>query len=145
MADIATWPASIGLDCALRSSFGYKPAGSNIIQSQNDGGAPRRRRRYTSSLEDCTGIVVVSEAKVQVLFDFYDFTLGEVLPFVWVDFRKPFGPTNTAIYRFTDRPEASPDAGLGLWRISLSLQLLSSNAGRFLLDVSDANTGLTNT
>lgn len=135
------WPSS--LPVPLVASCSYSSA-QNIITSQSDWGAARRRRRFTSTPETVQFSLLLSRAQVQILRDFASITLADVLPFEWEEFRTPAGPTNIARYRFNSRPGFSPAGSGELWIATLDLELLTTADGRFLLDVSDANTGLTN-
>jgi len=140
--NLPSWPAS--LPAPLVSSCNYSSQ-TNVIQTAMDAGAGRRRRRFTAVPETVTFSLLLTRSQVQTLRDFASITLGDVLPFEWEEFRMPEGPTNRASYRFNARPGFVPAGSGDHWIASLDLELLTTADGRFLLDVSDENTGLTNT
>lgn len=132
------WPSS--LPCPEESGASYVPA-DNTIRTQMDAGVPKVRRRFTAQLCDVTLTLSCTQAQVQTLEDFHDITLHGVLPFQWVDHRKPDGPENVAVYRFKSRPSYTPTPGqVGMWDASLQLEMLTTFQGTFLLDVAPLST-----
>ena len=142
MADFPQWPSS--LPFPLVDSPGYSPL-PNSIRTQMDAGLARVRRRSTAAGQDATLLVQLRPGQVQTLDDFVEITLGDTLPFGWYDFRRPITDQNKAVYRFKQRPTYAPNRSGLYWIATLSLELVSTTAGRYLLDVSDGTTGLTNT
>lgn len=143
MAELPHWPVS--LPCALIEGYQVSPGMANAIRTSIEGGAPRMRRRFTNVPLRVTCVVSLSRGQVQTLDDFVAITLADVGAFRWMDFRRPVDGINNAAYRFLARPSYAPSGTGNRWRASLELELLTTADGRFLLDVSDANTGLTNT
>lgn len=142
MAELPTWPVS--LPPPLIDGAGLTPQ-PNQIRSQNDAGAARVRPRFTAAARNVRYTVVCSEAQVQVLDDFVEITLRDTLPFHWLDFRRPAAGQPPAVYRFKSRPAYAPRNNGRQWAATLDLEMLTADPGRFLLDVSDNTTGLTNT
>lgn len=90
----------------------------NVIKTDMETGAPKRRRRFTAVPETFTCSVVLTGAQCAVLNTFVVTTLADVLPFDWKDFRSG----GAATYVFNKRPTyAFAAAGAGLWRASLDL------------------------
>ena len=143
MAELPNWPVS--LPCALIEGYQVSPGVANVIRTGSDTGAARMRRRFTSVPLTVSCLISLSRGQIQTLDDFVAITLGDVRPFRWVDFRRPVDGVNHAVYRFLSRPSYAPSGTGNRWRASLSLELLTTADGRFLLDVSDGTTGLTNT
>lgn len=127
MAD-HSWPASLpcfqvagfsgaGEDGVLRSRF---PAGTKI------------RPEYTSPPpEQITAAVVVDQAQLQTLMDFWAITLRRVLPFNHTD---PSKPDDTPVeYRFLARPQRVPHRSGRRWRVTLQLEQLTTYQGTFPL------------
>ena len=136
------WPAS--LPCPRVEDCSYT-SDSNVIRTQMDSGFMRQRRRFTAVAEQVRFSMVMSAAQVQIVRDFVSITLGDVLPFGWREFRAPPEQNVPATYRFKSRPSISPHPSGRYWIVTLDLELLTNSQARYLLDVSDANTGLTNT
>lgn len=82
---------------------------------------------------------------MQTLEHFIEITLADVGNFRWIDFRRPLIGVNNAVYVFNSHPAYAPSGTGNRWRATLDLELLTTADGRFLLDVSDGQTGLTNT
>jgi hypothetical protein len=95
----ATWPST--LPGPIVDSIDYKPW-KNVINTPMDVGN-KSRRRFTAVGQDVTMQVPLLLTQVQTLDDFVALTLKDVLPFDWVDFRKPLG--TTATYKFKSRPQ----------------------------------------
>jgi hypothetical protein len=132
---MAEWPTS--LPTPLLEGVSYSSQ-SNVIRTQMDAGVAKTRRRFTAVPEDVTFSLFLDRAQVQTLQDFVAITLADVLPFNWLEFRKP--DTTTVVYRFKSRPKFSP-MGTGLyWRADIELELLTTFQGTFLLDVSPLTT-----
>lgn len=130
------WP--ISLPVPLVEGISYTP-GQNVIRTQMDAGAAKVRRRFTAVPETLTFNLVLTGAQVQVLQDFVEITLAEVLPFDWIDFRKPTGTGVT--YRFTKRPSYSPRSAAGnRWVAAIELEQLTTSQGTYLLDVAPLST-----
>lgn len=130
------WPTS--LPVPLVEGISYTP-GQNVIRSQMDAGVAKMRRRFTAVPETLTFNLVLIEAQVQVLQDFVEITLADVLPFDWIDFRKPTGTGVT--YRFTKRPGFTPRSAAGnRWVAAIELEQLTTSQGTYLLDVSPLTT-----
>ena len=140
--NLPNWPAS--LPCPRVDDCSYT-SDSNVIRTQMDSGFARQRRRSTAVAEQVTFSMVMSAAEVQIVRDFVSITLGDVLPFLWREFRVPPGQIVPATYRFKSRPSISPHPSGRYWIVSLDLELITNSQARYLLDVSDGTTGLTNT
>lgn len=111
----------------------------NVIRTQMDAGVAKARRRFTAAPETLTFNLVITEEQLQVLQDFVEITLSDVLPFDWIDFRKPTGTSVT--YRFTKRPSYSPRSAAGnRWVAAIELEQLTTSQGTYLLDVAPLST-----
>lgn len=133
---MAEWPNSLPIP--LVENVSYTP-GENVISSQMDAGAAKRRRRFTAVPESVTFRLLIDPAQLQTLQEFVAITLADVLPFDWREFRKPNDLTTAAQYRFRSRPVYSY-VGPGLWYADLDLELLTTFQGTFLLDVDPLTT-----
>ena len=130
------WPVS--LPVPLVQGITYTP-GQNTIRTPMDAGPAKVRRRFTAVPETLAFNLVLTGAQVQVLQDFVEITLSDVLPFDWIDFRKPTGTAVT--YRFTKRPSYSPRSAAGnRWVAAIELEQLTTSQGTYLLDVSPLTT-----
>ncbi len=115
---IPVWPSS--LPTPLVDGVTYAPQSNNVIRSQFAGGS-KSRRRFTSSYEDVSFRLLLNRAGMQVLSDLVIYTLADVLPMQWVEFRDP--ARRPAIYAFKQRPTFTP-AGCGwLWYADIQLEL----------------------
>lgn len=116
----------------------YTPA-SNVIRTPMDAGVAKARRRFTAVPETLTFNLVITEEQLQVLQDFVEITLSDVLPFDWIDFRKPTGTAVT--YRFTKRPTFTPRSAAGnRWVAAIEVEQLTTSQGTYLLDVAPLST-----
>lgn len=131
-----TFPSS--LPGPVIDSIAYKPAFDNVIRSQMDGGT-KKRRRCTKVPEVFTGNVVLTEAQLQTLLDFYEITLKQVGRFDWRDWRKPNDGTALATFSFRAYPQHVP-WGDDHWIASLELDQHTTFQGTFLLDIEDLTT-----
>lgn len=112
----ATWPS--GLPVPIDESLSYEPLVDNIITTQMETGAPKRRRRFTNVPEAFTCTLVLTRAQVAILQAFVVTTLQDVLPFDWKDFRD----NSPATYVFQKRPGYNLTAvGANLWKVPLEL------------------------
>ena len=112
----ATWPSS--LPVPTDESLSYAPLVDNIITTQMETGAPKRRRRFTNVPESFNCTLVLTKAQVATLQAFVATTLKDVLPFDWKDFRD----NSAATYVFQKRPGYSLTAvGANLWKVPLEL------------------------
>ena len=133
----AEWPASLPVPLVEGVSYSSQ---DNIIRSQMDAGVAKIRRRYTAVPEDVSFQLLLTLAQLQTLVDFHDITLKGVLPFDWIEFRKPEADWGTLVtYRFKSRPTFAPVHG-ALWRATLELELLTNFQGTFLLDIEGITT-----
>jgi len=106
----------------------YAPQSSNVIRSQFAGGS-KSRRRFTNSYEEVSFRLLLNRAGVQVLSDLVIYTLADVLPVQWVEFRDP--AKRPATYAFKQRPTYTP-AGCGwLWYADIELELRTPFNGTF--------------
>lgn len=116
-----SWPATLPQDPYAEDGAVYKP-GLNIIRTQMENGPYKQRRRFTNVPETFTFTMVLSKANLAILMTFVTVTLGDVLPFDWIDFRTGAA----AVYRFTKRPEPTWFAGDGdYWTVAFELELLT--------------------
>lgn len=114
-----TWPAT--LPTPLADSGQYAPLIENVITTNMETGAPKRRRRFTAVPETYTGSILVDGTQATALDTFVVVTLQDVLPFDWKDFRTGAA----ASYVFQKRPTYARVAGShGLWRVSLELMMV---------------------
>lgn len=113
----ATWPAS--LPSPTDEGMSYAPLMDNVITSQVETGAPKRRRRFTAVPDKATITLVLTQSQMATLDTFVQTTLADVLPFDWKDFRDG----SPATYVFTKRPTYTLFAvGANLWKATLELQ-----------------------
>lgn len=111
-----TWPTT--LPAPIDESLSYAPLVENVIASNMETGAPKRRRRFTAVPETLTCTLVLNRAQIAILQAFVVTTLKDVLPFDWKDFRDG----STATYVFQKRPGYSLSAvGANLWKVPLEL------------------------
>lgn len=96
-----------------------------------DAGRPKKRRRFTAMADTAIYSVVLTEAQLQTLEDFVAITLQDVLPFDWEDFRRPAG--TPATYSFQKRPTYAPHRSGTRWIATLTLDVLATSDGHFLL------------
>lgn len=129
-----TWPTS--LPRPLVQGCSYEPAFDNVLRSQMDIGT-KSRRRATAVPERVTFQLDLDRAQHQTLIDFMVVTLKEVLPFDWVDFRKPDDTLVT--YKFVRRPKITPKNGKR-WIAQIELLQMTTFQGTFLLDVAPLTT-----
>lgn len=99
----ATWPSTLPNPQADNVSYADV---DNALRTQMDAGVDKVRRRYTAVAVPCSVTLQLTEAQVDTLDNFEQTTLGGVLPFDWLDFRKP-SLTVAATYRFKKRPKYS--------------------------------------
>lgn len=90
-----TWPETLP-DPQADTTAAYG-APNNVLESNNDAGPPKARRRYTGAELPFSCTLKLTQAQVATLEAFYYTTLQQVLPFDWTDFRTGA----TATYRFT--------------------------------------------
>lgn len=111
-----TWPASLPIPSDEGAS--YAPMMENVITSQVETGAPKRRRRFTAMPQTFTCSLVLTGPQCATLDAFVTTTLQDVLPFDWKDFRSGAAAT----YVFNKRPTYTFVApGAGLWRATIEL------------------------
>lgn len=112
----ATWPTNLPLP--LDEGLSYAPLVDNVITTQMETGAPKRRRRFTAMPETCNCTLILTAAQITTLQGFIATTLQDVLPFDWKDFRNG----TPATYVFQKRPTYTLAApGANLWKASLEL------------------------
>ena len=135
-----SWPTS--LPCFLVDGFS-RSGEDGVLRTQFPAGIKTRPRFTAPPNSQVTAVVVVTGAQLQTLMDFWAITLRRVLPFNFID---PTKPGRTPVeYAFLARPREEPHRSGPRWRVTLHLEQLTTTDGRFLLDVSDGTTGLTNT
>lgn len=128
------WPSS--LPRPQVDGCTYTPQ-DNQIRTEMRAGVPKARRATTARPVDVAFQLVLNRAQVQTLDDFVGITLADVLPFQWMDFRRPDGPTNVAVYRFKRRPRYTPRPSGMRWVATLELEALSLPDGVFPLSNED--------
>lgn len=134
MAEFAEWP--VGLPNPLVDGAGLQPM-DNVVRSQMDAGTPKVRRRFTNVGYDVNYALALNRAQVQILDDFVEITLKDVMPFKWHDFRRPITEDNVAVYRFKRRPRYAPRTNGNRWQAELELELLTPIQASFLLNIED--------
>ena len=111
-----TWPA--GLPAPLNESGQFAPLLDNVITSQVETGAPKRRRRFTAVPETYAGTLMLTGAQAGLLSEFVATTLRDVQPFDWIDWRSGAAAT----YVFRKRPTYSRvQGGKDVWKASIEL------------------------
>lgn len=124
-----SWPP--GLPCFQISGFSAGGGDDGVIRSQFPGGTKIRPRFTMPPPEPVTAVVVVNQAQLQTLMDFWAITLRRVLPFNHTD---PAKPDDTPVeYRFLARPQRAPLSGGRRWRVTLQLEQLTTYQGTFPL------------
>jgi hypothetical protein len=131
------WPVS--LPRPQVEGCAYTPQ-DNQIRTEMRAGVPKARRATTARPVNVTFQLVLTQAQVQTLDDFVAITLSDVLPFQWMDFRKPDGEENVAVYRFIRRPHYTPRRSGMRWNATVELELLTTMQGAFLLDIEGLGT-----
>lgn len=112
-----TWPA--GLPAPLNESGQFAPLVENVISTQMETGAPKRRRRFTSVPETYSGTLLLTGAQTELLRSFVATTLQDVLPFDWKDFREG----SSTSYVFQGRPTFSKvQESSDRWKAQIQLQ-----------------------
>ncbi|WP_313447457.1 hypothetical protein [Pseudomonas sp.] len=117
-------------------SLDYAPHGEDVMRSTMGAGTKTRPVR-TSSLEAFKCRLYLEPAQLKTLLDFYSISARRVLPFYWWDWRWSGPGQSRAIYKFTARP--SYVKWQDMWRAELSLLIVASVEGQFLLDIHDTN------
>ncbi|CAN7332537.1 hypothetical protein LJR143_001684 [Pseudoxanthomonas sp. LjRoot143] len=131
------WPSS--LPRPQVDGCTYTPQ-DNQIRTEMRAGVPKVRRATTARPVDVTFQLVLTQAQVQTLDDFVAITLSDVLPFQWMDFRRPDGEENVAVYRFTRRPRYAPRRSGMYWTATIDLELMTTLQGTYLLDIEGLST-----
>lgn len=123
----SVWPTALPVPLLEDCSYSSQP---NTIRSQMEAGVAKVRRRFTMTPEDVTFSLYLDRAQIQVLDEFIQDELRDVLAFHWRDFRRP-NDGRTAVYRFKSRPKYVPVTPT-LWKTTLDLELIAKPAqGRF--------------
>ena len=112
---------------------GYSRGGGDdgVLRTQFPGGVKVRRRFTGRTPDPVTAQVICDRAQLQTLLDFYEITLGRVLPFNRVDDTKPDG--TLVEYQFTAPPSYVPEKSGFYWRVTLQLEQLTTYQGTFAL------------
>lgn len=100
----------------------------------------KTRRRTTAVPMIVQMTLVLSAAQLQTLLDFYEITLKQVLPFDWVDLRKPNDVETLVVYTFSSYPKQQPWVDPAYWLVTLELVQHTTFQGTFLLDVAPLST-----
>jgi hypothetical protein len=79
------WPSGLPQEVYTDSGPTYDSQ-DNTIRSSVTSGPAKMRRRFTAVPADVTVGLQLSEAEIAILETFVKTTLGEVLPFDWVNF-----------------------------------------------------------
>jgi len=111
------WPSTLPAPQAVSSTAYGAP--NNVIETQVESGAPKRRRRFTSVEIPFTCTLKLTQTQHATLETFYYTTLQQVLPFDWTDFRTGA----TATYHFTKDGYQSSyiEGSIDRWLVTLSL------------------------
>lgn len=125
-----SWPAS--LPRPEVEGCTYTPQ-DNQIRTEMRAGVPKARRATTARPVDVTFQLALTQAQVQTLDDFVAITLSDVLPFQWMDFRRPDHISNVATFRFKRRPRYTPRRSGVRWNAIIELEQLSVPDGHFLM------------
>ena len=93
---MATWPASLP-QTLLYDLTEKRQAGK--VRSQMDTGPAKQRKRFTATVKEYVGALILTQAQLATFKTFYETTLGEgVDSFTWVD---PFTEVSASL-RFGD-------------------------------------------
>lgn len=80
------WPASLPA-LPLNDGFSWEPV-DNVVASDNDVGEPIARRRFTGTTIRLSGVLLLTDAQAETLFDFWADTLAQgVLAFTMASWR----------------------------------------------------------
>lgn len=114
-----TWPATLPAPSASGFKFGKQ---DNRIQSNNEIGDVKTRRRYTGVLKDFDWPLVLTESQKDALIAFFDDDLADgVLDFT-VDDPESGDPSVQCRILNTVEPEF---LGPGSWRVNLRIRRLA--------------------
>ena len=112
-----TWPATLP-DPQADTTAAYG-APNNVLESTNDAGPPKRRRRYTGVEIPFAATVRLTQAQYATLEDFYYNTLQQVMPFDWTDFRT--GAAATYVFTKDGYSSTYIQGSVDCWLVKLSL------------------------
>lgn len=120
---MATWPAS--LPQSLLASLSVKPQPGKV-RSTMDTGPAKQRARFTATVVEYDGSLLLTGTQLAALRTFHDDTLGQgAASFDWIDPDTDVAAT----LRFRDAPtwtlvRADDTPGSRLYRVSMSLEKL---------------------
>lgn len=112
------WPVTLPviLYPAEQDSFLSEPE-TGVIRTHMDAGPVKARRRFTAIAIPTNLTIMMTQAQVATLKEFYRVTLASVLPFDWIDFITQASVT----YRFVKSPTYTPVAA-NMWKVALTLE-----------------------
>lgn len=119
---MVSWPSDLPQDWFLQDNGpDYKPV-DNTIRTSVTAGPAKLRRRFTAAPENLVLTGHLDETELQLLKDFVQLTLQEVLPFGWQDFRT----ANPATYRFAAGWSSVQTKHYGgcVWTVTMNLEML---------------------
>lgn len=126
------WPSS--LPPFLVDGYSRGGGDDGVLRSQMDGAVRSRPKTSAPPREPVTGRLNCAPAQLQTLMDFWELTLGRVLPFNYVDHTKG---ESAAVYAFTGRPSYQPTRSGMRWLVTLPLEIVSTTPGAFGLGLLD--------
>ena len=118
----AVWPPTLP-DRFLAGGFNMASA-NTALRTEMDTGVAKTRRRYSVSIFNVTGRIVVREndtlTEMSTLMEFWDSTLGQGAK--WFEWTHPANPNETKEFRFLKQPNYRfIDADQ--WSVDLSLEM----------------------
>ena len=109
-----TFPASLQ-DKFNQAGFSYA-FGNSTLESKVDAGPPKKRRRYTTEIDEISGTIELEKSEFTTLETVYKTTLsGGVLTF---NFNHPITQVSTE-YQFTKPPTIAP-SGCNYFRVNFT-------------------------
>ncbi len=117
-------------------SLAFAPHGEDVLRTSVGAGTKTRPTR-TNSLEQFNCTVYLTPAQLKTLMDFYNISVRRILSFYWWDWRWPGQGSSYATYKFLGRPAYVK--WQDMWKVELSLLVVATYEGQFLLDFYDTH------
>lgn len=110
------WPST--LPSGLEISGYQEPFTDSSIKSSMDAGPPKRRRRFSASIREFSGNLILTGAEVTLLETFYYDTIKQVSEFNFIHPRKG----TTVVVVFSGAPSVSA-IGPDLFQVGLKMEI----------------------
>ncbi len=115
---MANWPTTLP-NTPLLDGYGYEPQ-SNVVKFETDYGPAQLRRRATAITINTTMRLLLTQAQLNTLYDFYYATLGEVGFFTWTNHIRG----GTATYRFLGPPTVDAQVSHLKTRVIMNMEII---------------------